>query len=264
VIVPAGAIVALKNVVINAIGGSDGIVLQSGAEIFLEDCVIANFTSSGIDASAGGSKLHLKNTVIRNNSAPGAVGIKLGTDSIAELDRVRIEGNASDGIRLDAGAAASLKRSSIAQNGGAGVAIAAASAHTTKVTIEDSLVSDNAGDGISASATVAGAIANVGVVRSTITRNDRGVFANAISPGTTTLSVVDNLIVQNGGDGVLVNGAGATILVSSNTFSGNVTHALNTASGGTIHTAQGADGLPNNAGEQATPTAGTVVSVVPF
>jgi hypothetical protein len=34
--------------------------------------------------------------------------------------------------------------------------------------------------------------------------------------------------------------------------------------GATIHTVKGADGLPNNAGEQTTPTIGNVVPSNPF
>jgi len=260
----AGIKVLLQNLVINGLGGSFGVQLTQGAELYVNNCTIANFTFAGIYSIAAGSKLYVKDTVVRDNVGPGGFGVWLAAGATADLERVRAASNGSDGIRVELGAAATVKRSVMAKNASAGIGLVSLAGQTARATIEDSLVSDNAGNGISLQASGAGAVIEMSAVRNTITRNNFGVFGSGTAPATSTGNIVGNLIAQNAQDGVFATGSGVTMLASNNTFSGNLTHALNTGAGGTIHTVKGADGLPNNSGEQATPTGGTVTAVAPF
>jgi hypothetical protein len=54
------------------------------------------------------------------------------------------------------------------------------------------------------------------------------------------------------------------VSANNNTFVGNNNAGMSGASGGTIHTVKGANGLPNNGGEQVLPTIGNVVPANPF
>ena len=134
-----------------------------------------------------------------------------------------------------------------------------------RATIEDSLIADNGSDGVDANANGAGALAAISAARNTITRStDYGVVASASVSGSSLISLSDNLVSQHGVDGVYAIGAGAVITANANTFAGNGVSALDAAGGGTIHTVKGADGLPNNAGEQTTPVLGNVVPADAF
>lgn len=260
----AGIKVLLQNLVINALGGNYGIFLQQGAELYVNNCTVANFTSAGIYSIAGGSKLYLKDTVVRN-SGPGAYGLWLFGTAVADVERVRIESNGNDGVRAEGGASVSIKRSVLARNGGSGLIAFAAAGIVVRATVEDSLVSDNGSDGLTATSSGAGAVAEISAARNTITRNaDNGVGTGASSSGSSVANLSDNLLTQQGLDGVAATGAGAVVTASRNTFAGNATSALHTFTGGTIHTVKGADALPNNAGEQTTPTIGNVVPANAF
>ncbi len=264
----AGIKVVLQNIAINALGGTYGILLQNAAELDVNGCTVSNFTGAGIYSTAANAKLNVRDTLIRDNLGPTAPGVWLAASTRAVLERVRVLRNGSDGIRAEAPAEVSVKRSILTANARSGI-IAVATAGTAGATVEDSLISDNGSDGVTATSSGAGAVAKVSAARNTITRNtDYGVGITAASSGSSVVSLSDNLISQQGLDGVWATGAGAVATASNNTFAGNGTGplfaALHAVTGGTIHTVKGADGLPNNAGEQTTPTIGNVVPSNPF
>ena len=69
--------VRLRNLAINGTGGGtltgiNGINILLAAAVFVEDVLITDFTQSGIrDGRAGGGKLFIRNTVLRNNGQSG-------------------------------------------------------------------------------------------------------------------------------------------------------------------------------------------------
>jgi len=260
----AGIKVVLQNIAINALGGTYGIRVLQAAEVNVSGCAISNFTGAGIYATAANANLSVRDTLIRGSRGAAAPGIWLAADMRAVLERARVVRNAGAGVRVEAGANASMTGSVVAGNGGAGISLSAPASVLSAITVEDSLVADNAGDGISAQ-TAAGAAAEVSVARSTITRNGgHGVSVTTTTPASAVATLSDNLISQQTLDGVWVSGTGALATANNNTFAGNGSSALHALAGGAIHTVKGADGLPNNSGEQTTPTIGNVVPTTPF
>ena len=262
----SGINVVLQNIAINALGGTYGIQVQQAASVDVIGCAISNFVGAGIYSTAANLNLLVRDTLVRGSSGVAAPGVWLSSASRAVFERVHVVGNAGVGIRIEAAADATVKGSVVAGNGGAGISVNAAAGLVSALTVEDSLVADNTGDGISAtSAAAAGAVAEVSAARNTITRNGGyGVSVTSTAPGAGTATLTDNLISQQTLDGVFVSGNGALATANSNTFAGNGTSALHAVAGGTIHSVKGADGLPNNAGEQATPTIGAVVPANAF
>ena len=267
----SGIKVVLQNISINAVGAADsGIDVLNAAEVDIVGCAISNFVGGGIYAGSTGMKLVVRDTLVRDNvgiSAFSGYGITLAAQMRATLERVRVVHNSNDGILLDVSAQVSVKQGVIASNGGAGIHVHASSPGSLSVlTLEGSLIADNGGDGIAAG-TISGlgATTEVSASRNTITRNGGyGVSVSGPAPDSNTATLASNLISQNALDGVWASGDTADITADNNTFAGNGASALRAESGGTIHTVKGADGLPNNAGEQTTPTIGNVVPSNPF
>jgi hypothetical protein len=261
----AGITVVLQNLAINALGGTYGIQVLQAANVDVNGCAVSNFVGAGIYVTAGYA-LNVRDTLVRDNKGPGAYGIWLAAPERAVLERVQVVRSNSDGIHVEAGAAAVVRGSVVAGNGGSGIGVNAAAGLVSTITVEDSLVVDNVAYGIASSSTAAaGAVTQVSAARNTITRNSGyGVSVSAASPGSAIATLADNVISQQGLDGVWVAGTGAVVTASNNMFSNNGTSALHAVAGGTIHTVKGADGLPNNSGEQTTPTIGNVVPANAF
>jgi hypothetical protein len=260
----AGIKVVLQNLAINGLGGTYGVLLQQAAEVDINNCTVSNFVGANIYSTAANTKLSVRDTLVRDSIGASAKGVWLIGSTRAVLERVRVVHSGSDGVRAEAGADVSVKRSVLAGNAGSGLYVTASAGVVVRGTIEDSLIADNGSDGLTATSTGAGAVAEISAARNTITRNtDYGVAATAIA-GSGQISLSDNLISQNGFDGVYAIGAGAVVTSNANTFAGNGASALDAQGGGTIHTVKGADGLPNNAGVQTTPTIGNVVPANAF
>jgi len=254
--------VVLRNLAINGLGGAVGVQLQQPAEVHVYECEISNLVT-GIEVAAAGaaSNLYVRSTLVR-----GALNaIHIDGNSTFEIDDSRLLEN-GDGIRVDSGGSGSIRHTTIAASTGTGVYLNSTAAGTgVALTIEDTLIADIAFDGVSASVDPSAGSVRVDIARSTLTRNFYGVSAFAGSPPSrAAVSVNDSTISQNRADGLFADGAAATIVSNANTFSLNVGHALNASGGSTIFTARGMDGLPNNAGEQASPTNGTVTPLSAF
>jgi len=259
----AGINVVLRNLAINALGGTYGVQVLQAANVDVIGCAISNFVGAGIYSTAANSKLLVRDTLVRDGIG---FGIGLFAPTRAVLDRVRIVRNGGEGIASGTGADVSVKQSIIAGNGGSGLTVFAMGGEVLRATVEDSLIADNASHGLSAGALGPGAVAEVSAARNTITRNAMsGVYSSTGGLSDSSLiSLRDNLISQNAVDGASATGTGTVLTADNNTFAGNGGAALNGAGGGTIHTVKGADGLPNNSGEQTTPTLGNVVPASAF
>jgi hypothetical protein len=247
--------VVLENLVINGLGGAHGIYVSGPAKVRVSNCTIANFSMSGVTALESDTSLDIHDTVIRGSN----IGVLLQPLVSATLDRVQIVGNSVAGLTTTTsdfwprGPGVTVKRSVVSANG-YGMYLSGLS------TVEDSLVSDNAGVGVQASASSTSGITNtVQLVRNTLTRNGDGASAG----GLVVLHAKNNLITQNTQDGLVASGAGTTVIADRNTFSRNGGYALRNT-GATVYTAEGADGLPNNAGEQMVPTSGTITPLSAF
>jgi len=63
--------VILRGLNINGLGGTNGINMSAGSSLTVDNCVIANFTGSGIKVDAAGSVIRISNTVLSGNTVDG-------------------------------------------------------------------------------------------------------------------------------------------------------------------------------------------------
>src|SRR6202171_957121 len=132
--------VTLRGLNINGTGGTRGVVMTNGNRLSIENCVISNFTSNGVDVQA-----------------PAIVPI---VDSL-------IRDNGNEGIVLDNGATATISRSKFLGNGDKGIFVNVGTPTATSAAISDTVVSGSA-VGVQAASLNAGAVATMSVTRSTV------------------------------------------------------------------------------------------------
>lgn len=267
----AGAKVVLRNLALTGLGGANGITVTQASDVSIEDCRISSFAGYGLYVQAS-AKVSLRDTMIRGTNGTGAfVEDGVTAPMSAAFDRVILWSN-QHGLFLGSGASVSVARSVMAANSGAGSVInwAMPTGRPLAMTIAESLISDNTGNGV-ASSILGGTTAILNIARTTITRNAIGVQMGpcAFCEGVVTAS--RNLVTQQSGDGMFVQGSSPNgppknvIVANDNTFSRSGGAALHMgAPDGIMKTVRGADGLPNNAGEETTPTSGTITVVNPF
>ncbi|QAU50093.1 hypothetical protein XH91_11475 [Bradyrhizobium guangzhouense] len=136
--------VVLRNIQLQGLAGSaspglNGVRILSAASVSIEDCVITQFSQSGIsDArTAGNTQLYIRNSIISNNTGTGIAlvatgpnravvngghvvgnlfGIAAANGNSAMVTRSAFSGNTT-GVEADSGGAVSIDSSSISGNG---------------------------------------------------------------------------------------------------------------------------------------------------
>jgi hypothetical protein len=179
----SGAVVTLRglNVTANSAGGNpNGIVLSAATAVYIEDCVIENFKFKGIfdGRTGGGTKLAIKNTIVRNN---GTAGIVLAADpkNTVVLDNVHSVGN-TYGIAVANANNVVINRSVMSENSVAGIEADPGS----YVFVDNTVITQNAQYGIYALGTVG------------LTNSDISFNVSSISG--TTMSYGNNRLFENG------------------------------------------------------------------
>jgi hypothetical protein len=251
----SGIVVVLQGLSINGIGGSFGIRILQDAEVHIINCTVANMTSEGILAFAG--VVFVSDSLLRDNAGRGAL---INGPVSAVFERVRADNNDLAGIVGSSGASVSIRESVLVANGGGGAGVSSSGGLTTRMTVDDTLISDSAtGGGASITVNGGNSVGYLDVIRSTSTRDSAGsgVSVVAFPPSTAIATVTDSLLTDNSVYG-LIAGSGAVALATGNTISRNGSGGLRGSASGIVHTRS------NNTGEQAPPTSGTVVAVPGF
>lgn len=161
---PGLAVVALRGLFLNGMGGANGIVLDSVGVLHVEGCVISNFATDGVRTAQGTGDLAMLDSVVRGNLV---YGIALDTPGFvnAVFDRVRIERN------------------------GAGVYLERSNVYTT---FRDCLIALSMdGDGV----LVNGSVANI---ENCVVARNLGSGINGLNG---TVRVSSTMVVDNGGNG---------------------------------------------------------------
>jgi len=185
-----GVKVALRNVVIagNAVNpGTDGIDVTFSPLLSIEDCLFTNLTGVGINALAGGTVVHVKNTTFRNI--------------------------ASNAVWAQNGAVVSVSHSHLLSTDG--VYSLGTNATTTIINLADTEI-DGTGTstGVGAYTIAAGAVANVFVTRSSIRNNGSGLDSQTNGTGNALITVSfsavtgNNLGIHQAGTGSAVKSLG--------------------------------------------------------
>lgn len=190
-------VITLRGISINGFcNGIRGINILQAKAVNIEDCVIFRFAGDGITSTDNnGLKLHVRNTVIRDNTGDGMnVLAAAATPARVTLDNVRLSGNAN-GIHARSG---------------------------VTVTATESVFAGNTAAGVFADNTVAASFAVIRVQRSQVSGNATGVLAGG--GGGVAASVVEisqNLINFNTGNGVQIGAGGTVETFSNNDIQGN-------------------------------------------
>jgi hypothetical protein len=160
---------------------ASGINIHAAAAVYIEDCVIENFSLKGIlDARTTGlTKLAIKNTTVRNNGSAGIVAGSAPKNSVV-LENVQSVGNIY-GIAVATGNNVVISRSVMSENSIAGIEADPGA----QVYVENTKISHNASYGVFAQGTVV--LANSDITFNTSSIN-----------GTTT-SFGNNRLFGNGG-----------------------------------------------------------------
>ena len=232
-IATAGVKVALRNLVIVPLpggGGTGGIVMTAGDGLTVENCLIANLPGDAIVVNTAAS-VRVANTTIRDN---GSVGVYLLNGARATVVRSTISGN-NYGVAVMALAAGNATTADIASStvdgGGLGVyALSGNASASVKVSVHDSQLVRNMGQGVSGQSGAGGFV---------------------------TLTVSRNIVANNNNGGIAALGAGTKVWASGNTVVDNMAVGLYN-SGGLFESA-GNNAVRNN-GADASPTITTVAT----
>jgi hypothetical protein len=195
-IATAGITVVLRSISIRAFGagiGGNGINVTAVGNLHVEDCVISGFAVEGISVNlaADGSYVFIKDTITRNNSLAGIfIRTNPGTVRVS-IDNCRSERNGNEGFLAHASSRVTINRSVASGNAGSGfAAFSNVSGATTELSCEECVSSNNAyGFRVDVSATIR-------VSHSTATNNTEFGF---VQSGTGVFkSLGNNLLDGNG------------------------------------------------------------------
>ena len=184
-------VVVLRNLSISGAGttaGLDtrGVKFLAGQKLVIENCDISNFQKRGIsiESSTANAEAFVTNTTVHGGANNGIVVNPPATVNNLVLNRVRVVGNGYYGIGINPGSKVDISDSVFTGNLGGGIHVDGVDA---AVSIDSTLIagSDMGLDAVNGSM--------VRLSRSTITRNDIGVFVN----GGTIWSYGDNRIAGN-------------------------------------------------------------------
>ncbi|MEP7068147.1 MAG: right-handed parallel beta-helix repeat-containing protein [Usitatibacter sp.] len=200
-IATAAVKVVLRGLSINGVGAANGIVMSNGMKLSIENCVISNFTTAGVNLS-GDVRVRIVDSLIRDNNN----GVQV-TGATVDIATTKLTGNNFGGI--------------YAQSNSAGM--------VSRISVADSVVADN-NFGILSESTDALGIARVSVIRSSVNNNSNwGLTAQSTAGGTAVLTASYNLLSTNG-FGLFQSGAGAVLESHGN----NSVRQNGADSGGTI------------------------------
>jgi hypothetical protein len=185
-----GIKVTLRNLVIVHLTSSHyGVNFAQGAELNVADCEIAN-VNIGISATASGSAVTVKNTILRGVSDSG---LYVSGTVVASLDGVHSKGNLY-GVLADPGSRVTVSNSVL--SGNTYGAMADAPIGSTRLVVERSVVTGNQYGLVAQS--ISGATANLTVSQSTVTHNSTVGISAAQFSSTTTVVADGNTIAENG------------------------------------------------------------------
>jgi hypothetical protein len=187
--------VILRGLSIQGAGaGLTGVRIVNAANVHIEDCVISGFKSGagrGVDdLRTAGGRLFITRTTIRENSQQG-VNIKPQSGASAILgflDRVELKGNATSGLLAGAGSRVSISNSLIVGNPGNGLfANATAALGGPEINAENCVIMSN-GTGLNCDSGSFLNISNVFVMTNSTGLTGAGTFG----------TFGNNRIIENG------------------------------------------------------------------
>jgi hypothetical protein len=182
----ASDVIILRNLRINGAGGANGVQVNTAAKVIIEKCDIFGFATAAVNVVPGSAttvSVKIQETTINNNGA-GVISKPTGGATVnMSIDHSWIDANGG-GMKID--------------GTGGGV---------SNVAANDSSFSLNTGNGTNA---VSGASGNVAMdlMRVTLVKNGgAGVQANISGGGTSSVTVGESMLSNNGSAWQALNGA---------------------------------------------------------
>jgi hypothetical protein len=182
--------------------GTSGVVFTSGARLFIENCVMQGFTTSGITLSPGAgsattTKLVVEDTTILNNATGLLIQPIGGIAANVALRWLHINNNAGEGLRVDGTA-------------GSGA---------IKAVLADSTASFNASNGIDAVSGPGNVTLDIMRVVAA-TNGAAGIESNQSGGGTASVTV-GSLVVYGNAIGIQAAGSASLLSYDNNQVTGN-------------------------------------------
>ena len=192
-------VITIRGISINGFcNGINGINVLTAKTVNVEDCVIFRFnTGNGITVNdSNGANLNVRNTVIRDNTLDGINTTSSAGIVNVTLDNVRLSGN-GNGLHARSGSRVTAHNCVFSNNTTNGIFSDAAGAALANVFVWDSQISFNGGNGVRA--------------------------GNAGNLGTSGVTLNQNQIDRNIGNGALVSTNGVVNTFNNNSILGNGT-----------------------------------------
>ncbi len=194
-------VITIRGISINGFcNGINGINILQAKTVNVEDCVIFRFnTGNGITVNETNDlNLHVRNTVIRDNTLDGINLASSGGTVKFSIDNCRLSGNAN-GLHVRS---------------------------QSQGTVDRSVMAGNTANGVFADAVTGATVAIARVWNSQISNNGQnGVRAgNAGNAGTAVVQIAQNQINNNTGSGALVTAPGIVETFTNNSILGNGTN----------------------------------------
>ena len=196
-----GDTVVLRGLTLTGLGGNNGINVTSVGNLHVEGCVISGFNTLGIYVHLGadGSRIFVKDTIMRNNGNSG-IYIKTFVGIVrASIDNCRSERNGNEGFFA---------------------------ANNSRVTINRSVASGN-NSGFVASSDTSGEIAELSCQECVSSYNAYGFVANT-SGGAATIRVSHSMATNNATNGFAQLSTGVFRSLGNNLVDGNATETSGT------------------------------------
>ena len=195
--------VTLRNlVVLNFSAGMHGINFTNGARLTVEECEIYGMPENGINFTAPGGGLAVKNTTIRNIVGAGVfVAGTLASSVTAALEHVSLL-SVNTGLSVASSASATLN-DSLLTNSGVGIAATESGGAGSRVTITNSVIRGST-MGVSLTSPSASDTVRVTMSRSTLSHNAVGMDVQSAA-GDVKVTLDDN-VIQNNTTAINMNG----------------------------------------------------------
>lgn len=152
---PTTAVVTLRNISFQGLAGSglNGIQLNSAGTLHIEHCAIMGFSGNGIAITptsqpASGAQVFVEDTVSQDNGGDGLYALAAGTDVRVSVSNSRFTGNGNAGVYAADFSRVTIWNGNI--NGNATGLLADAASGSTVISIADSMVTNNDGNGAQA------------------------------------------------------------------------------------------------------------------
>ena len=222
-----GISVILRGLTINGQGGAGGIVMTAGSALTVENCVITNLTSDGV---------------------------QVGGQAQVRIADSRIQSNSGSGLRfIDAGSGVVTR--SVIDSNYSGITVNTTGSNATTINISNVDVVRNDYEGVYFASGATGAI-SASIRDSQVSGSSYGVDVES-SGGALVVASVSGSVISNNDNAFWMAGANAKVWASGNTITENFM-AVHSASGAVFESA-GNNAVRNNTAANV----GTVTVVSP-